>query len=110
MNWFPGAERSMSMERARAAALFTRMREGPTDFSDVIDTQELNAIWQTTRTRPGKGISEFLDHLSLYPRFFLWKRIWSYDDERLSLERVQRKIDRLHARAFAILTRRGRTG
>jgi hypothetical protein len=76
------AESSLAMERARAPMEFEQARAS---------SQEINSdIWDDFLLNSRKGISEFI---TAYPRYWGWRWIWHYQDERRYLELMQGAVE-----------------
>lgn len=94
---------SLAMERAREPLSFAvmRTRMSKTEFESAISSiggvPSGAQIWQDTLEHPLAGGREALDRALAVPRYFVWKTISSYDDERLLMKLYQDMMDELRA-------------
>jgi hypothetical protein len=91
------AEASLAMERANGPTLFQLGRTSRQELTLMLATEgshspisDNDEIWHDFTIDPRTGINDFL---TSYPRYYGWRWIWSYRDERHYLEFMQTMID-----------------
>jgi hypothetical protein len=88
------AESSLAMERARGPMLFQLGRASRQGLRDNLGggngIRDNDEIWNDFFLHPRNVAGELL---ASYPRYWGWKWIWSYQDERRCLEFMQSMID-----------------
>lgn len=91
------AVNALAMERAREPMAFDQARRSKKDLEAMIGNGPIgfDEIWQQSLVNVKEGAGQIMDAAASYPRYAVWKAIWSYDDERITLKLSQDMIDAL---------------
>jgi hypothetical protein len=90
------AESSLTMERARAPMMFQEARRSRQALADLLEAdpdsgvRDLAEIWHDFLLSTRAGVSELF---KVFPRYWGWRWIWSYQDEERYLELMQAAIE-----------------